>query len=566
MTHYARSGEVSIAWQADGAGPLDVIVVPGIVSHIEAFHELPGYTRFLRQLGAFARIITFDKRGNGLSDRVSEPPSLEERMDDVRAVLDAAESKRAVVLGISEGGPMSILFARAHPERTAALVLFGSFARILSAPGYDAGLPRAGYEAFTARTVETWGTGAPLVGLFGPSLEGDTAVRAIAAKCERMSATPTTLRALWRMNASIDVRDELGKIPTPTLLLHRSGDRVIPAASSRWMAAQIPHAELVVLEGDDHFPFVGDGDRVVSEVARFLGGTGVTKAVAPAAKVDAAAVDDTQLARLSTLARIDEPIVIGRFVVERAIGAGGMGSVFLARDRDLSRRVAIKVLRAADANALRRFRREAVATARLSHPNVVAIHDLGLEAKVPYIVMEYLAGGAASRIERVGWARACALVASAARGLGAAHALGMVHRDVKPGNLLLADADADEVKVADFGIAKLGGADPLTREGVVLGTIGFLAPEQVMGGGVDPRCDVYALGVTLYRLLTGRAPIDGTPAEMLAAASRPIPDPSVIVPDLPSGVVDLVRTLSAVDPRERPADGAAAAEAIQSVM
>src|SRR5438046_5938693 len=118
----------------------------------------------------FRSVITFDKRGNGLSDRVAEPPSLEDRMDDVRAVLDAAGSKRAVLLGISEGAPMSVLFARAHPSRTAALVLFGAFARILAAPGYDAGLPREGYEAFTAQTVEAWGTGAPLVGLFGPSL------------------------------------------------------------------------------------------------------------------------------------------------------------------------------------------------------------------------------------------------------------------------------------------------------------------------------------------------------------------------------------------------------------
>jgi serine/threonine-protein kinase len=210
--------------------------------------------------------------------------------------------------------------------------------------------------------------------------------------------------------------------------------------------------------------------------------------------------------------------------------------------------------------------REAIATARLAHSNVVAIHELGVHAEAPYIVMEYLAGGPASNLGAIGWRRACAIVAAAARGLGAAHALGIVHRDVKPENLLLASSDGDEVKVADFGIAKLGGAEPLTRAGIIVGTLGYLAPEQARGEAVDARCDVYALGVTLYRLLTGRAPYEGTPAELLMTSSKALPDPRSHEPDVPPRVVDLVHLLSAIDAHDRPADGAAAHDAIGSVL
>jgi pimeloyl-ACP methyl ester carboxylesterase len=177
-THYARSGELSIAWQALGDGPVDLLVVPGLVSHVEAFHELPGYTRLLSRLGAFARVITFDKRGNGLSDRVADVPSLPERLDDMRAVLDAAGSRRTALLGISEGGALAIHFAATDPERVVALALFGAFPRMLAAPGYEPGFPPEAYEPFTSGMVAAWGTGGPLLTLFGPSLaHADTRVR-----------------------------------------------------------------------------------------------------------------------------------------------------------------------------------------------------------------------------------------------------------------------------------------------------------------------------------------------------------------------------------------------------
>jgi pimeloyl-ACP methyl ester carboxylesterase len=567
-TQYAQNGNVSIAYRVSGSGSIDVIVVPGIVSHVEAFDALPGYASFIDSIARAARVITFDKRGNGLSDRVAEPPSLEDRMDDVRAVLDACGSERAVLFGISEGGPMCLLFAAAHPKRTAALVLFGAFARVLAAPGYPDGLPADAYEAFTEQSVDAWGTGAPLLQIFGPSLS--SSVQATAAKCERASATPTALRALWRMNASIDVRDVVSRIDAPALVMHRIGDRVIPGALSRWLAAHLPKASLVPLDGDDHFPFVGDTARVVRELSTFLDATGLQVQTLPALAAtiqDPAVLDATDLGRLVDAMQEGEPLELGRFVVERPLGSGAMGTVYLATDRDLGRSVALKVLHATDADAFRRFRREAIAIARLSHPNVVAIHELGLDAPTPYLVMEHVPGGALSGLGAIPWARAVRLVACAARGLGAAHARGIVHRDVKPGNLLLVDRDGDIAKVADFGVAKVAGADALTKENALVGTVGYLSPEQIGGESVDARADVYALGVTLYRLLTGRTPFAGTVAEVLAASyNRSIPDPRAIAKDTPPSIAELVQHLSAIDPKARPLDGAAAAAELEAAI
>lgn len=581
-TLYASSGDVSIAYQVTGSGPVDLLFVPGIVSHVEAFHALPGYTLLLSMLGRFARVITFDKRGNGLSDRVAEAPSLFERIDDVRAVLDAVGSQQTVLFGLSEGAAVSILFAAEHPSRVEALVLFGAFARTLTAPDYDAGFPPDFYERFTAETVDAWGTGTALTRLFGPSLAGDETVRPAAARCERASATPTTLRQLWRMCASIDVREALGRVRAPTLALHRAGDRVVPVGASRYIAAHIAGARLVELEGENHFPFIGDVGAVVAEVAAALGappGPPPPRAPEPTLRqvpdeISASYQDlaSSEFERLITLANRDDaeaPADLERFVVLRPLGKGGMGSVFLARDRDLGRPVAIKVLRTRDLAALRRFRREATAVARLSHANVVQIYELGLDAPAPYLVMEYVAGGTLSQSldGPLDWRRACRLMLGAARGLGAAHAVGIVHRDVKPANLLLVDAGADAVKVADFGLAKLVGAESLTGEGSVLGTIGYLSPEQACGQSVDARADVYSLGAVFFRLLCGRPAFSGTPSEMLARTLvTPSLDPSLFAPGLPPAVAALVGRMTAIDPAGRPVDANAVASELEPLV
>src|SRR5579859_6392856 len=195
-TCYAQSGDVSIAYQVMGEGPVDLVLVPGVISNIEFFHETPGYTTFLRRLSAFARVITFDKRGQGLSDRVSGAPSLEERMDDVRAVMDAVGSRRAAVMGFSEGSAMSALFAATYPERTAKLLLFGGFA--LSTTAGD-------LEAQINERLKTWGSGEWLKKSW-PSLVAKPQGIDLLAKVERLSASPGAIKAIGLLNAKIDIR------------------------------------------------------------------------------------------------------------------------------------------------------------------------------------------------------------------------------------------------------------------------------------------------------------------------------------------------------------------------
>ena len=256
---YAKSDDVSIAYRVVGDGPLDVVFVQGWVSPIEQLMELPSYVRFVERLASFSRLILFDKRGTGSSDRVSinELPTLEQRMDDVRAVMDAVGSERAALVGSSEGGPMSILFAATYPERTTALVLIGTLAKF----GYQ---PLEWIE-------KHWGEGRGAA-LFAPSLADDPEFTKFMARFERQGASPSAAAALMKMNQDIDVRQILPAIRTPTLVMHRAGDRVIPVDRGREIARLIPDARYLELEGEDHLPYVGDGDAIVDEVQEFLTG------------------------------------------------------------------------------------------------------------------------------------------------------------------------------------------------------------------------------------------------------------------------------------------------------
>jgi pimeloyl-ACP methyl ester carboxylesterase/DNA-binding CsgD family transcriptional regulator len=270
-TRYTKSGDVSIAYQVVGDGPLDLVFVMGWVSHLDWFWEEPRFARFLRRLAAFSRLILFDKRGTGLSDRAVGLPPLEQRMDDVRAVLDAVGSRRAALFGISEGGPMCALFAATYPERTSALVMFGAYPRRLWAPDYPWGeAPEERYH-FIEQCHRDWGADIRLA-TRAPSLVHDERFRDWWATYLRMSASPGAATALTRMNMEIDIRHILPAIHVPTLILHRAGDRALPAAGSRFMAERIPGARYVELPSDDHFPFVGDQDAVLDEVEHFLTG------------------------------------------------------------------------------------------------------------------------------------------------------------------------------------------------------------------------------------------------------------------------------------------------------
>jgi class 3 adenylate cyclase len=272
-TKYARSGDLSIAYQVVGDGPIDLVYVMGWVSHLEAFWMHPGQERFFRRLASFSRLILFDKRGTGLSDRVAinELPTLEERMDDVRAVMDAAGSKHAALFGVSEGGPMCALFAATYPERVSALIMYGSYAKRVWAREYPWAPTPEERQRWYDQIEQGWG-GAVDADTMAPNAADDPSFREWWATYLRMSVSPGAALALGHMNTQVDIRDVLPTIRVPTLILHRVGDRDQDVGGARYMAGRIPGAKYVELPGEDHLPFVGDQESILDEVDEFLTG------------------------------------------------------------------------------------------------------------------------------------------------------------------------------------------------------------------------------------------------------------------------------------------------------
>lgn len=270
-TQYAKSGDVSIAYQCLGDGPLDLVCAIGWVSNVEYMWEEPTLRQFLERLAGFTRLILFDKRGTGLSDRVPNMPTLEERIDDVRAVMDAVGSQRAALLGISEGGSLCALFAATYPERTSALIMCGTFVKRIWAPDYPwAPTPEQRQQFFDAIS-SGWGGVVDLADI-APSMQHDKRFTQWWATYLRRSASPGDALALARMNTEIDIRHVLPTIRVPTLILHRTGDRDAHIEEARYMARHIPEARLVELPGDDHIPWVGDTRPLLDEIEFFLTG------------------------------------------------------------------------------------------------------------------------------------------------------------------------------------------------------------------------------------------------------------------------------------------------------
>lgn len=279
-TMYARSGDVNIAYQVIGDAPLDLVFVMGWVSHLEYFWREPTFARFLLRLASFSRLILFDKRGTGLSDRVpvNELPTLEQRMDDVRAVMAAVGSERAALCGVSEGGPMCSLFAATYPEKTLALVMIGTYAKRIRDADYPWAPTTEERQHFFEEIRAHWG-GPVGVEERAPSVAGDEQFREWWATYLRMGASPGAALALTQMNAEIDVRQVLPSIRVPTLVLHRAEDQCLKVEEGRYVAERIPGAKYVELPGVDHLPFVGDQDAMLDEVEEFL--TGVRHTLEP---------------------------------------------------------------------------------------------------------------------------------------------------------------------------------------------------------------------------------------------------------------------------------------------
>jgi pimeloyl-ACP methyl ester carboxylesterase len=269
-TRYAKSGKLSIAYQIAGHGPLDIVFVHGFVSNTDLAWETLPYAAAFSRLASIGRLIVFDKRGTGLSDRTADLPTLEERMDDVRAVMDAAGSERAVLVGISEGGPMSLLFAASYPERTAALVLWGTFARVLQSPEYRIGVEPAQIAPYLNYVERLWGTGQALRFVCVQDAPEDPATLRLFARYERNSATPAGAVAALRFGVETDVRHVLPAISAPTLVVHRAGDPLVPSAHGSYLATNIEGARFIEFPGDFHLSGTGADAALLDAIEEFI--------------------------------------------------------------------------------------------------------------------------------------------------------------------------------------------------------------------------------------------------------------------------------------------------------
>ncbi len=272
--HYAADGDLHIAYQTWGDGPIDLVLAWGLFSHCELFWEDPPMVEFLEGLGRFARVVQFDKRGTGMSDAIAGIPTLEERMDDVRIVMDAAGIERAAIFGESEGGPMSCLFAATFPERVSQLVLFGPLVRLVSDGDFTAGFAPEVFPVWLDAMVDSWGTGI-MSTLAMPSRTDQEFVREMGARFERFALNKGAFKRLMQANAAIDIRPVLASVTQPTLVLHRTDDVTLPVDHGRYYASHIAGARFVELEGADHYVAAGDIGAVMREIERFVAGESV---------------------------------------------------------------------------------------------------------------------------------------------------------------------------------------------------------------------------------------------------------------------------------------------------
>lgn len=270
-TRYAKSGDLNIAFQIFGEGPVNLVYIPGWASNVENVWAFPEFTGFADRLAQFCTIVMLDRRGTGLSDPVSDPPTLEERMDDVRAVMDAVGWERAAILGVSEGGPMAITFGATYPERTLALVLYGTFARMARADDYPFGMPVDRAQKWLESFETRWGKG-ELSSYFTPNHAGNPEMIRALGRLERLAMSPGTAKKLFTLLFETDVRSVLPTVRVPTLVIHRAGDKPVRLAHAQYMADRIEGSRLVVLDGEDHMPFMGDQDTLVAEIREFLTG------------------------------------------------------------------------------------------------------------------------------------------------------------------------------------------------------------------------------------------------------------------------------------------------------
>ena len=313
---YARNGDVNIAYQVVGEGDLNLVFVSGFVSHLLAGWEEPRLASFLKRLASFGRVLIFDKRGTGMSDPITRALTQRERVDDIRALMDAVGAERAALFGVSEGGTLCTMFAATYPHRASALVTFGSPAKQMMSPDWPWGWSPGEYDRILADIETNW-TKSAIVR--NPSLEGDTRYHRWFVRFLQVAASPGMARSLLQLNATIDIRPVLPSLKIPALIIHRTGDPIIQVEQSRYMATHIPGARLLELDGGDHWPWIGETSRLLAEVELFLTGQVHRAGKRPPLGPDALSAREKQIIRLAVEGYSATQIARELFISKRTV-------------------------------------------------------------------------------------------------------------------------------------------------------------------------------------------------------------------------------------------------------
>ncbi len=561
------SDGVRIAYASVGSGP-PLVKAANWLNHLEFDWQSPIWRPAFEELARDFRLIRYDERGNGLSDWDAKELSLEAFVSDLESVVDAAGLERFPLLGISQGGAVSVAYAVRHPQRVSHLILYGAYARGWALREDDA--MKLKREAMITLIEQGWGQDNPAFRQMWSALyipKGNSEQMNWLSELQRISTSPANAARLVNAVGSLNVSDVLARVRVPTLVLHVRDDAAVPFSEGRRLAAGIPGARFVELPGCNHLPLQGEPawDILINEVRRFLGATKAPRVAASDASTRAAGKG------------VGERLAHYRVIA--ALGAGGMGVVYRARDTKLEREVALKVLPdalMASSTARARLVREAKTASALNHPNICHIYEVGEADGHSYIAMEHVGGRPlAQSIPAEGLPSETVLryAVQLSDALAHAHERNVLHRDMKSANVMV--TPEGHVKVLDFGLAKRAVAesdegamtvDSVTQAGAVAGTLHYLAPELLRGQPADARSDIWALGVVLFEMATGKFPFSGkTGFEISAAILRE--SPQQLPARVPAGLRSIIGRCLAKEPAQRyqrASELRAAVEAISS--